>query len=65
MPMYNGWCLEHFGGLSGYEAIFKTFIIMLCIALVATIIFRKLTKERRTELAQMRKQPEAEKETAQ
>lgn len=54
MPMYNGWCLEHFGGLAGYEAIFKTFIVMLCIAVVATVIFRKLTKERRKELAEMR-----------
>lgn len=23
MPMYNGWCLEHFKGLAGYEAISK------------------------------------------
>ena len=54
MPMYNGWCLEHFKGLAGYEAIFKAFIVMLCIALIATLIFRKLTKERRLELARIR-----------
>lgn len=54
MPMYNGWCLEHFKGLAGYEAIFKTFIVMLCIALISTLIFRKLTKERRLELARIR-----------
>ena len=61
MPMYNGWCLDHFGGLAGYEAIFKTFIAMLVIALIATIIFRKLTKERRLELAKMRNENNAEK----
>lgn len=54
MPMYNGWCLEHFKDLAGYEAIFKTFIVMLCIALISTLIFRKLTKERRLELARIR-----------
>lgn len=54
MPMYNGRCLEHFSGLSGYEAIFKTFIAMLCVAVVACLIFRRLTKERRKELSQMR-----------
>ena len=29
----------HFEGLAGYEAIFKTFIAMLVIALIATIVF--------------------------
>ena len=58
MPLYNGWCLNHFSGLEGYELIFKTFIGMLCIAIVAILIFRKLTKERRTEMAEMRKKGE-------
>ena len=58
MPLYNGWCLNHFSGLEGYEMIFKTFIGMLCIAIVAILIFRKLTKERRTEMAEMRKKGE-------
>ncbi len=47
-----------FSGLDGYEMIFKTFIVMFCIAIVATLIFRKLTKERRTEMAEMRKKGE-------
>ena len=59
MPLYNGWCLNHFPGLEGYEVIFKTFVGMLCIAIVALIIFRKLTKERRMELAEMRKNANA------
>ena len=63
MPMYNGWCLNHFEGLAGYEAIFKTFIAMLVIALIATIVFRKLTKDRRAELAKMRTQPSGEAES--
>lgn len=65
MPMYNGWCLEHFEGLAGYEAIFKTFIVMLCIALIATIVFRKLTKSRRLELAKMRNDNASTKEETQ
>lgn len=65
MPMYNGWCLEHFKGLAGYEAIFKTFIVMLCIALIATIVFRKLTKARRLELAKMRNDNASTKEETQ
>lgn len=54
MPLYNGWCLNHFSGLTGYEMIFKTFIAMLCIAVVAVILFRRLTKERRMELQKIR-----------
>ncbi len=54
---------NHFEGLAGYEAIFKTFIAMLVIALIATIVFRKLTKDRRAELAKMRTQPSGEAES--
>lgn len=54
MPLYNGWCLNHFPELTGYEMIFKTFIGMLCIAIVALLIFRHLTKDRRLYLAKLR-----------
>lgn len=54
MPLYNGWCLNHFSGLTGYEMIFKTFIVMLCIAVIAVILFRRLTKDRRMELQKIR-----------
>ena len=36
---------------------------MLVIALIATIVFRKLTKDRRAELAKMRTQPSGEAES--
>lgn len=54
MPLYNGWCLNHFPGLTGYEVIFKTFIGMLCIAVVAILLFRRSTKTRRDDLAALR-----------
>lgn len=55
MPMFNGWCLSHFEGISGYRYMFVGYIILLAIGAAACIVFRSLTKERRQKLAEMRK----------
>lgn len=56
MPLFNGWCLSTFEGVSGYRYMFTGFLVLLAIGLVAVLIFRTLTKERRAELAKLREQ---------
>jgi len=55
-PLFNGWCLSHFDGNTGYQVMFTGFVIVSLIGAAALVIFQKLTKSRRAELAEMRKE---------
>lgn len=58
-PLFNGWCLSTFEGNSGYQVMFTGFIVVLVIGIIALVIFQRFTKERRAELAALRKQKKA------
>lgn len=58
-PLFNGWCLSTFEGNSGYQVMFTGFIVVLVIGIIALVIFQRFTKERRAELAALRKQKNA------
>jgi predicted MFS family arabinose efflux permease len=54
MPLFTGWCLTAYEGVEGYKVMFTGFIVLLAIGIVATLVWRKLTAERRAEMAQER-----------
>ena len=56
MPLFNGWCLSTFDGVLGYRYMFGGFLVLLAIGFIACLIFRACTKERRAELARLRKE---------
>lgn len=53
-PLFNGWCLSHFEGNTGYQVMFGGFVAVLIIGVIALLIFQKLTKERRAQIKAMR-----------
>lgn len=55
MPLFNGWCLSTFDGISGYRVMFTGFLILIAIGFLACMGYRHFTKERRAELAELRK----------
>lgn len=58
-PLFNGWCLSHFEGNFGYQVMFGGFIVVLLLGIIALVIFQRYTKERRAELAMLRKTKES------
>ena len=54
MPLFNGWCLSTFEGVAGYRYMFTGFLVLLAVGLIAVLVFRSFTKERRAELAKLR-----------
>lgn len=55
MPLFNGWCLSTFEGTKGYQVMFTGFLVLLAVGLISVLIWRKCTKARRVELAELRK----------
>lgn len=53
-PLFNGWCLSHFEGNTGYNVMFGGFVVCLVIGIIALLIFRSITKEHRKELDAIR-----------
>lgn len=45
MPLFNGWCLSTFDGISGYRVMFTGFLILIAIGFLACMGYRHFTLE--------------------
>lgn len=55
MPMVAGFCLDHFGGTDGYKVLFGILLGLTILGLFTAMLWKRLTKEKRTQIATLRK----------
>ncbi len=54
-PIVAGLCLDHWAGAAGYKVFFTILAGVVAIGLIATLVWMKLTKEKRTEIMEERR----------
>ncbi|WHY96902.1 MFS transporter [Peribacillus simplex] len=51
MPIVAGACLDHWSGTDGYKVLFTILLAMTIVGLITAIIWQRVTKEKRKEIA--------------
>ncbi|MFE4353682.1 MFS transporter [Peribacillus butanolivorans] len=59
MPIVAGACLDHWSGTDGYKVLFTILLALTIVGLITAIIWQRVTKEKRTEIALQKREMKA------
>lgn len=59
MPIVAGACLDHWSGTDGYKVLFTILLVLTIVGLITAIIWQRVTKEKRKEIALLKREMKA------
>ncbi|MBT2719061.1 nitrate/nitrite transporter [Bacillus sp. ISL-57] len=59
MPIVAGACLDHWSGTEGYKVLFTILLGLTIVGLITAIIWQRVTKEKRKEIAHLKREMKA------